>query len=579
VLMIKARKKPESMLFSQGDQSFLQPLAVALVCIVFVSLVLVMGLVDLRNLDNTLVNDMENRGLAIIRNVQQVVEYHFQRLVQSQQANLYAETVQASTEDAFSLQESLVIRLVELARRIDSLWETSKSGDLRLASFATKENLWLIAFLDEQGKVTVKNRPVPEEVVQFAVPVINGSEEIQINIFDQFKTEEGLGLIALPLKSGKGTIIMALDNDGFRYWSLKISVQRSIEEVGQGPGISYLTVTDQSGRTMGHSDTVVEDREETIPIENKVGNMAGVLSRKTIIDGEHVLEIEVPVAFTAGFSGMARLGLSRERVDQLLKKEQTRVFVYMTFLVIIAFLSMWLLYKNQNRHLARMREIERQLHQAEKLSALGRLAAGVAHEIRNPLNAISMASQRLQRDNLNQLSEVISDEIRRLNQIIEDFLTFSKNRKLEFRRHDLIELVRQIVLLISEEAESKGVKIVTHLGNSALMVSMDFDRMKQALFNVIKNAVESISNKGLVTVSVETEGKRWVNVRVSDTGNGLNPDETVRIFDPDYTTKEKGLGLGLPLAHEIIRGHGGEIQVRSQKGLGTTFEILLPKIT
>ncbi len=577
--MVKERKKPESMSSRRGDKSFLQPLAVALVCIVFVSLVLVMGLVDLRNLDNTLVNDMENRGLAIIRNVQQVVEYHFQGLVQSQQANLYAETVPASTEDAFSLQESLVIRLVELAHRIDSLWEIGKSGDDQLASFATKENLWLIAFLDERGNVTVKNRSVPEEIVRFAGPVINGREEIQINIFDQFKNEEGLGLIALPLKSRKGTIIMALDNNGFRYWSLKISVQRAIEEVGQGPGITHFRVTDQSGRTIGNSDTEVEDYEETIPIESKAGDTSKVVSRKTIIAGEHVLEIEVPVAFTAGFSGIARLGLSRERVDQLLKKEQTRVFVYMAFLVIIAFLAMWLLYKNQNRHLARMREIERQLHQAEKLSALGRLAAGVAHEIRNPLNAISMASQRLQRDNLSQLSEVIRDEIRRLNQIIEDFLAFSKNRDLEFRHRDLNELVRQIILLISEEAESKGVKIVTHLGNSAFMVSMDFDRLKQALFNVIKNAIESISDEGLVTVSIEAEGKRWVNVRVSDTGNGLNPDETERIFDPDYTTKEKGLGLGLPLAHEIIRGHGGEIQVRSQKGSGTTFEILLPKIT
>jgi signal transduction histidine kinase len=308
-------------------------------------------------------------------------------------------------------------------------------------------------------------------------------------------------------------------------------------------------------------------------------DVAGVTSRKTIINGEHVLEVEMPVAFSAGFKGLARLGFSRERIDRLLKKERTRVFIYMAFIVFIAFLSMWLIYKNQNRHLARMREIERELHQAEKLSALGRLAAGVAHEIRNPLNAISMASQRLQSDNLSQLTGLIKDEIRRLNQIIEDFLTFSKNRKLEFQRRDLIEVVREIVLLITEEAESKGVKIITHLGTSAFMVSMDFDRLKQALFNIIKNAMESISHEGLVTIFVETEGKQWVKVGVSDTGNGLNPDEKARIFDPDYTTKEKGLGLGLSLAHEIVRGHGGEIHVRSQKGSGTTFEILLPRNT
>ncbi len=575
VLMEKGIKKTESVWFRSGEQPFLQPLAIALVCMVFVSLVLVMGLVDLRKLDNTLVNDMENRGLAIIRNIQQVTEYHFQRLVQSQKDNLYTETVPSFAEDAFSLHESLAIRLVELAQKIVSLREMGKSSDAQLASFAAGENLWLIAFLDHQGRVTVKNRTVPKKVVQFAAPVINGREQIQINIFDRLLTGKGLGIIALPLKSGKGTIIMALDNKGFRYWSLKISLQRAIEEVGQGPGISRFTVTDQSGRNLGYSGTEVGDRNVS-PIENMTGDMAGVVSWKNIIDGEHVLQIEVPLAFSAGFSGMARLSLSRGRVDQLLKNEQTRVFIYMAFLVIIAFLAMWLLYKNQNRHLAKMREIERQLHQAEKLSALGRLAAGVAHEIRNPLNAISMASQRLQRDNLSQLSEVIRDEIRRLNQIIENFLTFSKNRKLEFRRQDLIELVRDIVLLISDEAESKGVKIITHLGNTAFMLSMDFDRLKQAFFNVIKNAMESIPHEGLVTVSVETEGKKWVKVRVSDTGNGLTPDETARIFDPDYTTKEKGLGLGLSLAHEIIRGHGGEIQVKSQKGSGTTFEILLP---
>ena len=578
-LMGNKKQQLKSTLSRRRDQSFLQPLAVAIVGIVFVALLLVLGLMDLRNLDTTLVDDMEDRGLAIIRNAQQVVEYHFQQLAQSQRTNLYAETIPGLTEDAFSLQESLVISLVDLARSIDSSWEVVKPSDDQLASLANEENLRLIAFLDEKGNVTAKNRTVPEEIVRFAAPVLNGREEIQINIFDQFKTEGGLGLIALPLKSRKGAIIMSLDNTGFRYWSLKISIQRAIEEVIRGPGISYFIVSDQSGRTLGYSGIEVESLEETRTIKNEVDDGVGPVSRKAVINGEHVLEIEIPVSFSAGFSCIALIGLSRERVEQLLKKEQARVLIYMAFLVIITFMAMWLLYKNQKRHLDRMRDIERQLSRAEKLSALGRLAAGVAHEIRNPLNAISMASQRLQRDNLGPLVEVIRDEIRRLNQIIEDFLTFSKNRELEFRRHDLIELVRQIVLLISDEAESKGVKIVTHLTGSAIMVSMDFDRLKQALFNVVKNALESITDTGVVTISVETEGKRWAKVKISDTGKGLNPDETGRIFDPDYSTKEKGLGLGLPLAHEIVQGHGGEIQVHSQKGLGTTFEIFLPGIT
>jgi signal transduction histidine kinase len=108
------------------------------------------------------------------------------------------------------------------------------------------------------------------------------------------------------------------------------------------------------------------------------------------------------------------------------------------------------------------------------------------------------------------------------------------------------------------------------------MVSIDFDKIKQAIFNIVKNAMESISGRGSITLSVEQEGKEWAKVKISDTGCGLSREEMEQIFNPDYTTKEKGLGLGLALAHEIIQGHSGEIKVMSEPGTGTTFEILLP---
>jgi len=247
------------------------------------------------------------------------------------------------------------------------------------------------------------------------------------------------------------------------------------------------------------------------------------------------------------------------------------------FLVVIAILSMWFLYRNQKKHLNKMQEMERQLHQAERLSAMGRLAAGVAHEIRNPLNAISMASQRLKKDNLDRLTAVMRDEIRRLNRIIEDFINFAKTRKMEFSHHNIMDLLQEIVLLTEEELESKGVMIKIHGNVSPLIISMDFDKLKQAVFNIFKNAMESISNGGSIDLSVEPKGKNWISIKISDTGSGLTPEEIERIFNPDYTTKDKGLGLGLTLAHEIIKGHGGDIEVQSQPGQGTTFEILLPK--
>lgn len=174
------------------------------------------------------------------------------------------------------------------------------------------------------------------------------------------------------------------------------------------------------------------------------------------------------------------------------------------------------------------------------------------------------------------MTGVIRDEIRRLNGIIEEFLTFSKSRRLELRDCPVQEVVQKIVNLISEEAAVKGITIRTDWESDPVIIPMDMDKLQQALLNFVKNAMESISGEGGITLSIRHAEKGRVSIRVTDTGCGITTEEVDRIFNPEYTTKEKGLGLGLPLAHEIIRGHGGEIRVLSRKGEGTTFEILLP---
>ena len=110
------------------------------------------------------------------------------------------------------------------------------------------------------------------------------------------------------------------------------------------------------------------------------------------------------------------------------------------------------------------------------------------------------------------------------------------------------------------------------------MVSVDLDRMKQALLNIFKNAIESISDGGTISISIAPSQKKWAQVSIIDTGAGLSHDEIKHIFDPDYTTKDKGLGLGLPIALEIIRGHDGDIHVTAHAGKGTTFDIFLPLV-
>jgi signal transduction histidine kinase len=249
---------------------------------------------------------------------------------------------------------------------------------------------------------------------------------------------------------------------------------------------------------------------------------------------------------------------------------------------------MWLLYHDQNRHMAGVVEMERQLEKAERLSSLGQLAAGVAHEIRNPLNAISIAAQRLNRDfapsdtqkaeDFNNLSSIIKDEIKRLNGIIEEFLTFSKSRRLDFHKFSVTELLQKIVNLMKEEASSKGITLETNWRQEPAHIPMDVNKLQQAFINLIKNAMESITEeKGKVFITVDKEGKNYIVVKIADTGCGMTAEEINQIFNPEYTTKEKGVGLGIPLAFEIIRGHGGDIQVTSRKDKGTTFDVILPR--
>ena len=139
------------------------------------------------------------------------------------------------------------------------------------------------------------------------------------------------------------------------------------------------------------------------------------------------------------------------------------------------------------------------------------------------------------------------------------------------------EILQKIVSLIREEASARGITIETKWRETPALISMDINKLQQAFLNLIKNAMESMTAEGEIIITVDKEGKNYIVVSISDTGCGMTTEEIERIFNPEYTTKEKGLGLGIPLACEIIRGHGGDIRVISRKGKGTTFEVVLPR--
>ncbi len=232
------------------------------------------------------------------------------------------------------------------------------------------------------------------------------------------------------------------------------------------------------------------------------------------------------------------------------------------------------------RDLGEVKSLQAEVHRSERLAALGRMVAGMAHEIRNPLNSIRGFSQHLQSrfaaDSVERRSvDTIVREVDRLNRVITELLDFSRPKDPDLSEIDLNEIVRSTTVLIEGEASSQGVTCVEDLSHGPVRLLGDGDSLKQLLLNLFLNAIQAMSDGGVLTVSTSVTGDRAV-LTVSDTGTGIDEGDLDRIFEPFYTTRETGTGLGLSIVHRIVQDHGGEIRLKSSPGHGTTFVIRFP---
>lgn len=231
------------------------------------------------------------------------------------------------------------------------------------------------------------------------------------------------------------------------------------------------------------------------------------------------------------------------------------------------------------------RQIEDRLRHAERLAALGRLIAGVAHEVRNPLATIRLRVQMCQQDSASldakESCAVALQEVERLNGMVNRLLSFSRPVHLQAEPTNLGRLVEQRLGNFAELARQHNVKFIANFNRNSTPVRVDQSRMAQVFDNIIQNAIDSMAESGgTLCVNVATEAKSRetseVYVEFNDTGEGISSDAVSRIFDPFFTTKPSGTGLGLSICHELVQAHGGEINVASAEGCGTTVRIILP---
>lgn len=230
------------------------------------------------------------------------------------------------------------------------------------------------------------------------------------------------------------------------------------------------------------------------------------------------------------------------------------------------------------------RKVESRLRRAENLASLTTLAAGVAHEIKNPLGSISIHIQLLQKalakinrqdKKTDKYINVIKEEVDRLNRIVVNFLFAVRPLTLELHEQDINELISQMMDFVRYEMDSAKILCLLELDEKIPKISLDERLFKQALLNLVKNAQSAMPDGGVLTIATKYADNE-IKVSVIDTGKGINKENLSRIFEPYFTTTETGTGLGLTQVYKIVREHKGEVTVDSAPGEGSEFRIILP---
>jgi signal transduction histidine kinase len=308
------------------------------------------------------------------------------------------------------------------------------------------------------------------------------------------------------------------------------------------------------------------------------------------VNGRPVIEFYGPVPLADGETAMLRLGM---RLDGVRTAERRMLFrlasslLGATLLVGLSFGTLW--WRERYGALsAKHARAEEALRRRDRLAAMGELAASVAHEVRNPLNAIAMSVKRVRREflatsaeseeeraELAELLGVMEAETQRINRTVQQFLDFARPPRLNPQSIDLAGFVSALVESRRSLAESRGVSLEADVAQAGMAIA-DSDQLRQAVDNVLRNALEATPSAGTVTVRGHTGGGEH-RIEVTDTGPGIDSDKLGRIFDLYYTTKADGTGVGLAVTQQIIAAHGGSIEVESRAGFGTRMTLRWPQ--
>ena len=338
------------------------------------------------------------------------------------------------------------------------------------------------------------------------------------------------------------------------------------------PDIAYFSLIDSQGVIHFHTNSALIGTASVEPMQMEYSKNGILEGRKKLGTGEEIYLLQTLI-HSRGTDYHLNLALHTYRADQVIRRAQTGVMV-VAFLTI----SLWIVTLGIMYLLRRDERRQKEMLRREELARLGELGAVMAHEIRNPLAGIKGFAQLVEitgdMEQARRYAGRIVQQSLRMELLVDDLLAFARSDQGVRQPTDLAELVRDNISLIRMEAEAAKVEVI-HISKTPIEVMAVSDRIHQLLLNLLKNGIQAMPDGGVLQVELEKVTSLAV-IRVSDTGAGIPPEHIQQIFEPFWTNKAKGTGLGLALCRKVAQEHGGSLTVQSAPGLGTTFAVSLP---